>query len=242
MSKIHRQIITNSKRKFHRLFLSLSLFFGVIAFQPFVQAQKNKLTFLALGDSYTIGESVEEEGRWPNQLIAKLNLTSPLFASPEIVAKTGWTTDELLEGIENKKLQSSYDFVSLLIGVNNQYRGRSLDNFKAELSILLDKAIALSYANAERVLVLSIPDWGVMPFAENRDRMKIAEEINQFNAVINRECKKRGIAFFDITPISRKAKEDPKLVAKDGLHPSEKMYREWVDLIAPFFKKITVDE
>lgn len=192
-------------------------------------------TYLALGDSYTIGESVTADMRWPNQLIAQLNDEQQLFRPPTIVAQTGWTTDELLTAITSRNLTSTYDYVSLLIGVNNQYRGRSLDNFRDELIILLEKSIAFSGNNPAQVFVLSIPDWGITPFAAQRNRQQIAQEIDAFNAVIQEECRARNIAFFDITPISRLAENDTSLLAEDGLHPSGLMYRHWVDQIISFF-------
>lgn len=192
-------------------------------------------TYLALGDSYTIGEGVVESMRWPNQLREKLNQNGILLQSPLIVAQTGWTTNELLAGIENSNINRNYDYVSLLIGVNNQYRGRSLENFRTEFITLLEKSIALSKKGENGVFVLSIPDWGVTPFASSRNGEQIASEIDAFNAVIQHECASRSVAFFDITPISRQAEQNPSLLANDGLHPSGSMYAQWVELIVPFF-------
>jgi len=193
-------------------------------------------SFLALGDSYTIGESVDAAMRWPNQLVTALNRSGLEFEQPEIVAKTGWTTDELLTALDQASLAASYDYVSLLIGVNNQYRGRSVTSFEPEFTALLERAISYSNRKANGVFVVSIPDWGVMPFAEGRDARKIALEIDTYNKSIERICKIYGVRFFDITEISRKASETPSFVASDGLHPSGEMYAAWVNEVRSFFK------
>jgi len=193
-------------------------------------------SFLALGDSYTIGESVDAAMRWPNQLVTALNRSGLEFEQPEIVAKTGWTTDELLTALDQASLAASYDYVSLLIGVNNQYRGRSVASFEPEFTALLERAISYSNRKANGVFVVSIPDWGVMPFAEGRDARKIALEIDTYNKSIERICKIYGVRFFDITEISRKASENPSYVASDGLHPSGEMYAAWVNEVRSFFK------
>jgi lysophospholipase L1-like esterase len=193
-------------------------------------------SFLALGDSYTIGESVDAAMRWPNQLVAALNRSGLEFEQPEIIAKTGWTTDELLAALDQASLAASYDYVSLLIGVNNQYRGRSVASFEPEFTALLERAISYSNRKANGVFVVSIPDWGVMPFAEGRDARKIALEIDTYNKSIERICKIYGVRFFDITEISRKASETPSFVASDGLHPSGEMYAAWVNEVRSFFK------
>ena len=190
-----------------------------------------EITYLALGDSYTIGESVDPSMRWPVQLVDSLKKDSVNIADADIIARTGWTTDELMSGIESENPGNDYDLVSLLIGVNNQYRGRDIYNFREELVELIDIAIKSANNVADNVIVLSIPDWGVMPFASGRDRDKIAEEIDAFNNVVKEECNYAGIKFFDITEISRRAAYDPSLVAGDGLHPSGKMYGLWVDKI-----------
>ena len=193
-------------------------------------------SFLALGDSYTIGESVDAAMRWPNQLVTALNRSGLEFEQPEIVAKTGWTTDELLAALDQASLEESFDYVSLLIGVNNQYRGRSVASFEPEFTVLLERAISYSNRKANGVFVVSIPDWGVMPFAEGRDARKIALEIDTYNKSIERICKIYGVRFFDITEISRKASENPSYVASDGLHPSGEMYAAWVNEVRSFFK------
>ncbi len=197
-------------------------------------------SFLALGDSYTIGESVPSAFNFPNQTINLLKKDSLNFQPPRIVAKTGWTTDELLAGISKAEsensLLSSYDFVSLLIGVNNQYRGRSLDNYKQEFSDLIKKAIHFAGGNASRVVVLSIPDWGATPFAEGKNRKEIATQIDTFNEAKKAITQKYNVHYINITPGTRNVANDPELVAGDGLHPSGKAYGYWAEEIALFFK------
>lgn len=199
-----------------------------------------KLNYLALGDSYTIGESVPDTGRFPMQLVNSLQKNGVMFNPPEIIATTGWTTDELAAAIKKKEssLLSRYDLVSLLIGVNNQYRGRDAEEYRVQFKELLKTAIKFAGGEKKRVFVVSIPDWGVTPFAEGRDRKKIGEEIDLYNKINKEETIKEGIAYIDITPESRNAATDKTLVASDGLHPSEKMYKEWVDLILPVVKKM----
>ncbi len=210
------------------------------------------IRYLALGDSYTIGESVDEPERWSMQL-ASLMESSPQIAKRfggteggrvevTIIARTGWTVDELWDGIQAQKINPPYDLVSLLIGVNNQYRGRDLEEYREQFIFLLNKSIEYAGGDANRVIVLSIPDWGVTPFASDRDSKKIADEINQYNAVNRAETEKAGAHYIDITPISREAVNDPSLIAGDGLHPSGKMYAEWAKLALPVALKILTAE
>lgn len=220
--------------KLKTLALKLLLALMLIACQS-KPSTSSPSTYLALGDSYTIGESVIDSLRWPNQLVAALKQNGKQFDPANIIARTGWTTDELSTAMDTVALAPSYDYVSLLIGVNNQYRGRSIENFETEFIQLLDHSVTLGNQKGANVFVLSIPDWGVMPFAEGRNRKQIALEIDQFNAVIQTACRDRNIAFFDITPISREAETNPILVANDGLHPSGEMYARWVDTLLPFF-------
>jgi len=205
----------------------------LIPIESFGQTKDLNYSYLALGDSYTIGESVKESERWPvqlsNSLRNKLN-------KPVIIAKSGWTTDQLIDTLNKINFNKKFDFVSLLIGVNNQYRGRSVENFKEGFTILLKKSIEYANYKKERVMVVSIPDWGVTPFAKNKNRTIIGNEIDAFNKVIHDECMKNNITFFNITEISRKAVNDNSLIAEDGLHPSKKMYKQWVKIIKPYFK------
>jgi len=187
--------------------------------------------YLALGDSYTIGESVQESERWPNQLAEVLKGTSLEVETVTIIAKTGWTTAELINGIESKKNTNQYDLVSLLIGVNNQYRGQSLERFETELIQLIKTALKYSKNGAQGVFLVSIPDWGVTPFAKDRDVKKIALEIQAFNKVTQKQANEFKLPFIDITSISKEAKTDLSLLAPDELHPSGKMYNFWVQKI-----------
>ncbi len=191
------------------------------------------MRFLALGDSYTIGERVAEAERWPVQLAARLQEQGIRMAAPEIIAKTGWTTDELAAGIQAASPRGPYDLVSLLIGVNNQYRGRSQEEYRAQFADLLQQAIAFAGGDPARVMVLSIPDWGVTPFAARLDAAAIAAEIDAFNAINRAEAEQAGVWYVDVTAVSRQATTDPSLIADDGLHPSGKMYTAWVELALP---------
>jgi len=200
-----------------------------------------KYDYLALGDSYTIGEMVPMQDNFPNQVRQLMNNGFMYVQPPRIIAKTGWTTDELENGIvaanNADPFRPSYDFVSLLIGVNNQYRGRSVDNYKPEFEELLKKAIAFADNRAERVVVLSIPDWGVTPFAEGRDRAQIAREIDAYNAANKQIAEQYHVHYSDITPWTREAAVDNSLLAPDGLHPSAKEYKRWAERIAVYFTK-----
>jgi lysophospholipase L1-like esterase len=191
------------------------------------------LQYLALGDSYSIGEGVAEAGRWPEQLAARLRAEGIPLAPPRVIARTGWTTDELSAAMDALEPLGRWDFVSLLIGVNNQYRGRDLASFEAGFQPLLDRAIALADGRAERVMVLAIPDWGVTPFAADRDRARIAGELDAYNAAIRERCRLQGVAFVDIAPISRQRGSEAAMLADDGLHPSAALYALWTDAALP---------
>lgn len=195
-------------------------------------------TYLALGDSYTIGESVPAADRWGVQLAGLLRKDGVDVADPDIIARTGWTTAELIEAIKQSGNGKTYGLVSLLIGVNNQYRGQDAGRYRTEFRELLQTAIRFAGNKPERVFVLSIPDWGVTPYAASsgRDRQQIAREIDAFNAVAQEECQKAGIAYVDITPTSRTA-TDASQIAEDGLHFSGKQYRLWAEKALPVVKK-----
>jgi len=188
------------------------------------------LRYLALGDSYTIGEGVAENQRWPVQLATRLRTQDIPLANPEIIAMTGWTTDELAVGIDKAHLLGPYDFVSLLIGVNNQYRGRSLDEYQQQFRGLLQRAIAFGAGDASRVLVVSIPDWSVTPFATGREDTTISSEIDSFNAANREETERTSAGYLDITPLSS---AQGKMVVKDGIHPNGKAYAAWAELALP---------
>jgi lysophospholipase L1-like esterase len=196
------------------------------------------LTYLALGDSYTIGEGVPENGRFPVQLKDNLENSGVKLSRVQIIARTGWTTDELSKAMDASEFDESYGLITLLIGVNNQYRGRTPESYQPEFSALLKRAIALAGGDTARVIVISIPDWGVTPFAANRDRQKIAAEIDAYNHINREEARKAGVAWVDVTEISRRAATQPELIAPDQLHPSTLMYKSWVDDMFPYAKKV----
>lgn len=187
-------------------------------------------SYLALGDSYTIGEGVAVIDSWPYQLVKKLNAKGISTEQPKVIARTGWRTDNLIAAIEAENLSQKYDLVSLLIGVNNQFQGKSLEQYKKDLRSLLNTAINLSVTGKSRVFVLSIPDYGSTPFGK-LERESIGKEIDQWNQVCKEICAEFEIPFFDITTISKRASIEADLTAKDKLHPSAKMYSLWVDEI-----------
>jgi lysophospholipase L1-like esterase len=191
--------------------------------------------YLALGDSYTIGEGVEPEDGWPVRLAALLLLEGITVTDSEIVASTGWTTDELEAGIDRAGLRGTYDLVSLLVGVNDQYRGGGVEEYRSRFRAVLRRAASLAGGEAGRVVVLSIPDWGATPFAEGRERARITAEIDRFNAVNRAETDSAGARYVDVTGVSRRAasSRSESLVAPDGLHPSGAMYAEWARLVLP---------
>ncbi|MCX7512752.1 SGNH/GDSL hydrolase family protein [Frateuria hangzhouensis] len=190
------------------------------------------LHYLALGDSYTIGEAVPAAGRWPAQLVRQLRARGVAVDDPQIVAVTGWATDELSAGMDAAALTPPYDLVTLLIGVNNQYRGREADEYRAQFKALLARAIELVGGRPSHVVVVSIPDWGVTRFAreQGRDAAPIAHELDAYNAVARDEADRAGARWVDITPISRR---HPEQVAEDGLHPSAAQYSLWTEAIEP---------
>ena len=196
------------------------------------EQRANAVRFLALGDSYTIGQSVSEAERWPVQLAGQLRDAGLAVAEPKIVARTGWTTDELHAAMTAENIGGTWDLVSLLIGVNNQYRGRPVDNYREEFTELLDWAIQLANGCPGRVFVVSIPDWGVTSFATKHDREAavVGAQIDAYNTVNRRVSEDRGVRWIDITDISR---AHPELVAPDGLHPSGPQYALWSDRALP---------
>lgn len=198
--------------------------------------------FLALGDSYTIGEGVAAHDNWPHQLVAALRARDIAIADPEILARTGWTTDELSAAMDAHAFHPPYALVTLSIGVNNQYRGRDVENYRAEFRALLERAIALAGGDPRRVVVVSIPDWGVTRFGaeSGRDTRAIAHELDAYNASNAQISTLLHVHYADVTAISRDGAAQPQLLVADGLHPSAAMYARWLDTIFPQAKAALV--
>ena len=211
---------------------------GVLAGQG-VGVHAGSLRYLALGDSYTIGEGVPAAQRWPQQLAQRLRADGIDLGDPQIIATTGWTTDELSAGMDAATLVPPYDFVTLSIGVNNQYRGRDTDNYRREFAALLKRAIALAGLRPERVVVVSIPDWGVTAFGQGsgRDTATIARELNAFNAINREESQRLHVAWADVAAISRRAGSRAEQLTEDGLHPSGAQYAAWLTSILPLARQ-----
>lgn len=208
--------------------LCFSIFPGVLS----QTMQKENYTYLALGDSYTIGEGVSLHNNFPSQTVDLLVKAAYSTTQATIVAKTGWTTKELQAGIAGQSLDTTYDIVSLLIGVNDQYRGEDPQQYKQHFEELIQRSIAFASNMPARVFVLSIPDWGVTPYAEGRDRKKIAREIDSYNFINKQISEKWRVNYLDITRSSREAAEDHSLITGDGLHPSAKEYHRWATILA----------
>lgn len=202
-------------------------------------ATTSKLTYLALGDSYTVGESVAVSDRWPVQLVGLLRQNNVDIADPDIVAHTGWTTAELQYTIVRDGNQKKYDLVSLLIGVNNQYRGQTLSIYRTEFRLLLQTATAFADGRAGHVVVLSIPDWSYSPFAVAQDKAVISKEIDQFNAIAQDECQRANVAFVNITPTTQMYTGNTEF-ATDGLHYSGLHMRRWAEQALPVVKPMLV--
>ncbi len=202
-------------------------------------SQSRAVRFLALGDSYTIGEAEPEAARWPLQLASRLREQGVAIDPPRILANTGWTTDELSAAIDQATFDPPYDLVSLLIGVNNEYRGRGLDEYRTQFTALLERVIALAGNDPARVIVVGFPDWGVTPFGRGsgRDTAQVARETDAFNAAAQQIAQQHQVTFVDIAAVSRPhgdlAQFDRGMVAPDGLHPSAAMYAGWVEAVLP---------
>ena len=209
---------------------------------PEIRPERGELRYLALGDSYTIGESVDVSERWPVQLVSRLRSAGVSIAEPEIIARTGWTTSELAAGIEMAAPQGPFDLVTLSIGVNNQFRGLDIDQYRNEFAALLQWSVSLAGDKPTQVIVVSIPDYGVTPFGIQFGRDRIAQEIDLYNMIKEEETGRVGATYIDITGISRRVDTEPELVAPDGLHPSGEMYLQWVELVLPAALEITTGE
>lgn len=216
---------------FFCLLVSLSCLSCKTSSNNVISESNNKYSFLALGDSYTIGESVAKTERWPVQLVSRLNEDGYKVAPPKVIAKTGWTTGDLLSAMRSQlNTTRKFDLVSISIGVNNQYQGGSMEEYEEELRQIFKMALNYSKKREKGVFALSIPDYGVTPFGENNAET-IRVEIDQFNAIFKKVAADFDVDFYNITPISREAARDPDLIAEDNLHPSALMYRYWVDEI-----------
>jgi lysophospholipase L1-like esterase len=189
-------------------------------------------TYLALGDSYSIGESVLLYQSFPYQVVQILRKKGMFFSAPEIIAKTGWTTDELSAGIAECQLLPQYSYLTLLIGVNNQYRGRSVEEYKLEFEALLKQSLQFVEGKKERVIILSIPDYSVTLFAGSMNKEKIAREIDLYNSVSKAVSIQYKVTYIDITQDTRETANDPSLLALDNLHPSAKAYKKWAEKVA----------
>lgn len=208
--------------------INVQLIGQYITLEPEVQ-------MLALGDSYTIGESVETSERWPHQLIAELRASDIAANDPDYIATTGWTTGNLLQGIDSRlDVDKEYNLVSILIGVNNQYQGIDISTYEPDLRKIIDRALEIVDQDTTNVFMLSIPDYAYTPFGN--ESVSISQAIDAYNAINNRIAGEYEIGYVNITPISREGLENPDLVAGDGLHPSGLQYGEWVKKILPYLR------
>ncbi|MGV3540333.1 MAG: SGNH/GDSL hydrolase family protein [Rufibacter sp.] len=197
--------------------------------------------FLALGDSYTIGEGVATKDRWPAQLSGLLSQQNIEVGEPLVIARTGWTTGDLLRQLRSVSIPSDYGLVTLQIGVNNQYQGRSLDEFRNDFKSLLIISTTLASKDPKNVLVLTIPDWGATPFAAGQNRTLISTQIKQFNDVIKAEAAKAGIAVGEVDDLSLQVQQNPSYLAPDQLHYSGLMYQQWAQRVLPAAKTIVLN-
>lgn len=196
--------------------------------------QDSSLKFLFLGDSYTVGQGISKNQSWPNQLVSNLENSQNQSIEITIIAQTGWTTQDLLDAIDQKQNQLQlYDMVFLMIGVNDQFQNKSLLDFQVGFERLLQKSIELSVNGEDSVIVLSIPDWGVTSFAKGLDSVQISNQIDRFNQEIWNKSTSFGVRIIDVTDLSRRVVQNPDWISVDGLHPSGKMYTEWVNIIMP---------
>ena len=192
--------------------------------------RESPYSFIALGDSYTIGEGVNEDERWPNQFVDVAYENGVDFDQPIIIAETGWKTYDLLNAINQTNFTKKYDYISLLIGVNNQFNSRPIDEFEEDLNKLMDEMKRIK-KNDGSIIIISIPDWGYTPFGESSDMSDISEQINLFNSSLRKFASTNGLKYVDVTEISRRGINEPDLITNDNLHPSGTMYLEWAKKI-----------
>lgn len=195
-------------------------------------------TYLALGDSYTIGQSVQTAERFPHITASILRSNGIAINEPKYVAVTGWTTAELQRGIANEKLAKQYDVVSLLIGVNDQYRGLDTAGYRERFTQLLEQAISFAGNKKTNVFVLSIPDYSATPFVHAQQKARVSKEIDEFNAINKDVTMKYKVSYVDITPATREAANDESLLASDHLHYSAKEHRVWAEMLAPLMQSV----
>lgn len=212
------------------MFKLLPILVALLSFTAVADAKQLRL--LALGDSYTIGQGVEKDERWPEQLAQTLRAHGIDVAPPEIIAQRGWTSGNVLFQIQRKKFDTTYDLVTIMVGANDQFQNRNTDFFRTDLSQLILGAVSLAGGDPDKVLLFSIPDWGRSPYARGQDAETISKEIDRYNAIIIALAKQNKIEYIDITELSRSG-SGPSLYAEDGLHPSGKAYASWVVSILP---------
>lgn len=194
---------------------------------------ESPVNMLTLGDSYTIGESVDSTSRWPHQFVAGLRNEGIEASDPDYIAVTGWTTQDLLAGIDrNYKREKQYNLVSILIGVNNQYQGIPISTYEPDLVRIIELALEMVKGDRSKVFMLSIPDYAFTPFGKGNE--KISREIDAYNAINRQLALSYHLTWVDVTPVSRKGLDDPSLVAGDGLHPSALQYEKWIREIKPW--------
>ncbi|WP_242158534.1 SGNH/GDSL hydrolase family protein [Aestuariivivens sediminis] len=203
----------------------------LVSLPLFLWAQENPISFLALGDSYTAATSEKTENGWPYQMVDYLLKKDIPISEPIIIAGPGWTTTTLMAEVKRAPLKNTYGLIGLMIGVNNQFRGLSPEAFETDLLDLLDTALGLANGDSTKVFVVSIPDWGVTPFARFRDKNRITQEIAAFNQIIQSQAEKKHVLFIDVTKSSRNMLVQPGLIASDSLHPSARMHKIWGKII-----------
>ncbi len=221
------------------MLLLLSALFGCLLSnsKDTTSLNSDKLHYLALGDSYTVGESVQAKDNFPHQLVKILSENKYDYDEPEIIAKTGWRTDQLIQKVNEASLKyEKYDLVTLLVGVNDEFQGRSIEEYIPQFSKILEKAIQLAGNDSSKVWVFSIPDYGYTAYG-SAQKARISPRIDQFNAVNRKLAEEKGVHYLEITTISRKGMENTGLIADDGLHPSGEMYKLWVEEFFKQFRK-----